>query len=402
MKKKLKIIERIALPLLLVALVFVSTMRLRLPGALESPAIKDEPVAESPEPTPTPTPTPIPTPAPTPTPTPTPTPEPEPEIFTLSVIGDCTLTSHQNLAPTSPYSYAGRMGDDYSYPFSNTIEYFANDDFTISNLECNFTDEQLYSPQTFYFRTPTAYANILIDGGVDFVTTANNHMMDFYEKGRDSTYATLDEYQIPYGKEGEAQLYTTESGLVLGIYCDFNGYLPKTEKCVEAINSLKEQGAEYIICAFHWGEELKYRPNNNQINLAHACIDAGADLIYGSHSHCLQPIEEYGDGLILYSMGNWSFGGNTTPSDPDTAIVQVRVKRDLDGTISRDGYDIIPCCISSLIDEAAVKAQSYNDYKPTPYPEGSELYERAMSKITGEYQGPDGNADYSQWHQSWG
>ena len=292
------------------------------------------------------------------------------------------------------------MNGDYAYPFSNTIQYFENDDFTIANLECTFSDSKLYSSQQFYFQAPSEYANILARGGVNYVTTANNHAMDFGQQGLDDTFAALDAIGMPYGREGETSLFTTESGLVIGIYCDHNSYMPNTDKCVAAIEQLKNDGAEYIICAFHWGQELKYRPNQNQVDLARACIDAGADLIYGSHPHCLQPIEEYNGGIILYSMGNWSFGGNTSPTDRDTAIVQISVKRDLDGTISNAGYDIIPCAVSSL--PVGSDNGADNDYRPTPYAEGTEEYERALSKITGTYQGPDGNADYSAWYSSWG
>ena len=203
--------------------------------------------------------------------------------------------------------------------------------------------------------------------------------------------------------EGQAQVFTTPNGLNVGIYCDYNGYYPDREDCVAAIQQLKADGAEYIICMFHWGQdEVVYHPKQVQIDLAHACIDAGADFIYGSHSHCLQPIEEYNGGIILYSIGNWSFGGNTTPKDMDTAIFQVKVKRDLDGSISNDGYTIIPCCISSRPVLEGYMDYGYNDFCPTPYEEGTELYARAMSKILGTYEGPDGMVDYSNWNASYG
>ena len=115
-------------------------------------------------------------------------------------------------------------------------------------------------------------------------------------------------------------------------------------------------------------------------------------MIYGSHPHCLQPIEEYNGGVILYSMGNWSFGGNTNPSDWDTAIVQVTLKRDLDGSVTNDSITVIPCCVS--------QARESNDYRPTPYEEGSEEYNRAISKLDGSFDGPNGNADYSAWHNA--
>jgi len=345
------------------------------------------------------------TPRPAPTaesaPTPVPTPTPDPEYFTISAVGDCTLASSQNFLE-SPYGYKARMNGDYAYPFSNTIQYFAEDDFTLANLECTLSDKKLSSMEQFYFLSPTEWAEILVQGGVDFVNTANNHMMDFGQKGAEHTYAALKEHGVAYGVEGETSTFITETGLKIGVYCDYSKYYPDVGKSAAAVASLKKQGAEYIICAFHWGEkELKYRPNEEQVELARACIDAGANLVYGSHAHCLQPIEEYKEGIILYGMGNWSFGGHTAPTDPDTAIVQISVKRDIDGSISNEGYTIIPCCVSSDLEAAAVHRDNYNDYRPTPYAEGSEEYERALSKITGTYQGPDGSADYSDWWASW-
>ena len=356
-------------------------------AAAPAPSAPPSPAAS---PSPSAAPAPTPTPEPTPEPTPTPTPEPTPEYFTISAIGDCTLTSHQKLPASNPSSYAAVMGEDYAYPFHNTLPYFESDELTIANLECSFSDTQLYSSSLFYFRAPTAYAQILTKGGVDFVNTANNHTADFGRQGIDDTCAALETYGIPYGVEGQAQIITTPNGIRVGIYCDYNGYYPKTENCVAAIEQLKEDGADYIICMFHWGQdEVVYHPKQVQIDLAHACVDAGADFIYGSHSHCLQPYEEYNGAYILYSIGNWSFGGNTTPKG---------IKRDLDGSISNESCGIIPCCVSSRPVLEGFSSYGYNDYCPTPYEVGSEDYERAMSKILGTYEGPDGDVDYSGWN----
>ena len=339
------------------------------------------------------------TPAPTPEPTPTPTPEPTPELFTISVIGDETLTSHQNLSDQSEFSYNGRMNGDYSYPFKNTAEYFLNDEYTVSNLECTLADQQMYSDQTFYFRAPAANAQILTEGGVDFVTTANNHSLDFGQAGLLATYAALEEYGIAYGKEDESQIITTPHSLKLGIYCAYNSFQPSRDKACAAIQMMRPD-ADYIICCFHWGQELHYQPNADQIDLARACIDAGADLIFGCHSHCLQPIEEYNGGIILYSMGEFSFGGSTSPTDRDTAIFQVTLKRDLDGSISVDGWRVIPCCVSSRPVYEGYTLDNYNDYCPTPYEEGSEDYNRVLSKLDGSYQATSQGADYSNWYSS--
>ena len=321
----------------------------------------------------------------------------EPGRFVISAIGDCTLASAENFV-NSIYGYAAKMDGDYAYPFSNTAQYFKNDDYTIANLECVLSDNKLtadiYASQ-FHFQSPAEWAQILIEGGVDFVTTANNHLLkDFGSRGAEDTYATLEEYGIPYGKESQRQIVTTDSGLVLGIYCDYNGLHPDKAQAVAAVNGLKAEGAQYIICMFHWGAELRYSLEDEYIELARACVDAGANLIYGSHSHCLQPIEEYNGAVILYGMGNWSFGGNTMPTYPETAIVQITVSRAADGSVRNDEITIIPCGVSS---QKYVKNTHYNDYCPTPYEVDSEDYARVFAMLSGEFKPSSQGADYSNW-----
>ena len=323
-------------------------------------------------------------------------PQVEPGTFVISAIGDCTLASSENFV-NSQYGYAARMNGDYAYPFSNTAQYFKNDDYTIANLECVLSDRRLTASylSQFHFQSPTEWANILIEGGVDFVTTANNHLLeDFGSKGAEDTYAALEEYDIPYGKEGQAQIVTTDSGLILGIYCAYNDLHPDKAQAVAAVRQLKSDGAEYIICMFHWGKELVYDVSDSMKELARACVDAGANLIYGSHSHCLQPIEEYNGAVILYGMGNWSFGGNTMPTYPETAIVQITVSRAADGSVRNDDINIIPCGVSS---QKYVKNTHYNDYRPTPYEEGSEDYARVFAMLSGEFKPSSQGADYSNW-----
>ena len=71
--------------------------------------------------------------------------------------------------------------------------------------------------------------------------------------------------------------------------------------------------------------------------------------------------------------------------------MQVTLKRDLDGSVTNDSITVIPCCVS--------QARDSNDYRPTPYEEGSAEYERAMSKLNGTYEGGDISVDYSSWYQ---
>lgn len=400
-----KILQIVCLALLCLALVFISKVRLDMAltivpdtgGSVSEPAWSEDPAAAEAEASPEPT--------------PEPTPEPEPEYFTISCIGDMTLTTNQFFSKESSVHFASKMNGDYSYPFANTVQYFADDELTLGNLECSFSDKNLTNSMyaQFYFLCPAEWINILPQGGVDFVTTANNHTMDFNEAGVTETNAALESISMPYGEDEQAQIITTRSGIKVGIYTagssdsigDSASKNPSTEKALAAIEQLKNDGAEYIVCMFHWGSELKYRPKDSQVELARACIDAGADLIYGSHSHCLQPVEEYKDGIILYSMGNWSFGGSTKPTDPDTAIFQLKIRRDPDGSIHNESYEIIPCCVSSDLEGAAKDRDNYNNYQPTPYEPGTEAYDRAMSKITGTYEGADMTRDYSDIYSSY-
>ena len=331
-----------------------------------------------------------------------PAPLAEEKSYVISVVGDCTLASAQFIDPSEHRSIEYHIQQDYAYPFSNTKDYFTGDDLTLANLECTLSDTKFFSYEQFSFLAPAAYAEILNEGGVDFVTTANNHMADFGTAGEEFTYMALEEHGVPFGKEGESKLVTTPSGLTVGIYCDYNHLEPDPDKAAAAIRQLRTDGAEYVVCAFHWGKELVYTPFDSQTELAHRCIDAGADLIYGSHSHCLQPVEEYGGGLILYSMGNWVFGGSTAPTDMDTAIIQVHVKRAGDGTVSTDGYTVIPCCVSSNLEGAAKNAQNYNNYCPTPYETDSEPFNRVFAKLNGDFKPNSQGADYSDYYASMG
>ena len=119
---------------------------------------------------------------------------------------------------------------------------------------------------------------------------------------------------------------------------------------------------------------------------AHDAIDSGVDIVYGHHPHVLQRIEEYNDGIIYYSLGNFCFGGNQQPPDLDTAILQQQVIRHPDGAVELGELTIIPASISSI----PVK----NNYQPTPYEEGSEEYQRVLDKLSGGYEGVQLNVSY--------
>ena len=301
-------------------------------------------------------------------------PEPEPVEYVLSFVGDCCLA---NLKGWSKDAYfMGTVGEDYAYPFAGVKEYFASDECTFINLENPLTERGNPAGNPFVFRGPPAYTQILTEGSVEFANVVNNHAMDYGEEGYLDTLAALDDAGIHYTPQKEIRVFTTENGLTIGMYTDLHPQ--KSEGFSEVVTSLHEQGAEIVIFCFHWGQEYFYKPNALQTELGHAAVDAGVDIVYGHHSHILQPVEEYGDGVIFYSLGNFCFGGNTNPDDKDSAILQQTVIREPDGSVHLGELKRIPCSVSSV--------QTHNDFQPTPYTVDSEEYSRTLSKLDGSWE----------------
>lgn len=302
---------------------------------------------------------------------------PEPEYFTLTFVGDCTLGSDPNSMGSG--SFVKVIGEDYGYPFRNVTEYFSNDDATFVNLEGVFADKGDAQDKMFTFRGPLAYGNILTEGSVEAVTLANNHTMDFGEEGFRSTKGVLDGRRIHYAQQDGSVIFNTKTGLRIGMYA-VSFQMDKEDMAAE-VAQLREKGAEIVILALHAGKEGSYRPTKKQTEYAHAAIDAGVDIVWGHHSHRLQPIEEYNGGIIYYSLANFSFGGNRGPRDMDSVIVQQQIVREPDGTVRRGELTLIPCSMSSV--------KSVNNYQPTPYEPDSKAWKRALSKLDGTYDGPD-------------
>ena len=322
------------------------------------------------------------TPEPPPTASPSPTPEPTPQYYELSFVGDCTLAS-TTANKALNISYEKTVGDNYVYPFEKTAQYFKDDDFTFANLECALTSSEASDAKNFCFRADPAYAQILTSGSVEFVSLGNNHTLDYGEQGYADTKAALDAAGIAYSGRDEWKIYETKSGLKIGVYALSFG---KTQQIKDGVAALRAAGAEFIVAALHWGDEGSYDVNALQKEQAHAAIDAGADFVYGSHPHTLQPCEEYNGKYIYYSMGNWSFGGNTAPRDPDTIILKLRVERAVDGTISVAERTAIPCACTGVT--------GGNNYQPVPYEQDSEPYQRTLSKIDGSFDGPNLSIGY--------
>ena len=301
----------------------------------------------------------------------TPEPKMDPVSLTLSVVGDCTLGTDEYFDyDTSLNAYYENYGADYF--MANVKSIFSKDDLTIANFEGTLTESTEREDKQFAFKAPASYANILTAGSVEAVNTANNHSHDYGEESFNDTLKALDTANIlhfGYDETTVTEVKGVKVGLV-GIY-ELNDHLGREEQLKQNIAKVKQDGAQLIVVIFHWGNEKEEVPDENQKTLGHLAIDEGADLVCGHHPHVLQGIEEYKGKNIVYSLGNFCFGGNAYPSDMDTIIFQQTFTIDQNGVKDDNVTNIIPCSISSDSD--------YNNYQPTPA-EGEEAT-RIMQKI---------------------
>lgn len=296
-----------------------------------------------------------------------------PVSLTLSVVGDCTLGTDETFDyNTSLNAYYENYGADYF--LQNVKDIFSTDDLTIANFEGTLTDSDEREDKTFAFKAPASYASILTGGSVEAVNTANNHSHDYGEQSFNDTLAALDDAGIVHFGYDETAVMDVKGikvGLV-GIY-ELYDHLEREQQLKDNIAKVKADGAQLIVVIFHWGNETETVPDSNQTTLGRIAIDEGADLVCGHHPHVLQGIETYKGRNIVYSLGNFCFGGNSSPSDMDTMIYQQAFTIDADGVKKDNVTNIIPCSISSAAYDG------YNNYQPTPA-EGDEAT-RILGKI---------------------
>ena len=283
-------------------------------------------------------------------------------IVTISATGDVTIGGDTRKSGKSIFDkQLEKEPSGLSFPMENVADLFAADDMTIVNFEGTLTTTKSATSNTYSFAAPPEYVQVLTSGNIEAVSLENNHIMDHGEAGYADTCQTLENNGIVYSGHLGSAIYTTDTGVSIGMlsYQTFNGNYPVIYNAIEGdIAALRSAGCQLVIVSYHWGEEKDYLPNERQVPLGRATIDAGADLVIGHHSHRMNPIEEYNGKYICYSLGNFSFAGNTKPDDMDTFIFQQRFRVYPDGRAENEGFRIVPCSISSQT--------SVNDFKPTP------------------------------------
>ncbi|MGL4740620.1 MAG: CapA family protein [Sarcina sp.] len=309
----------------------------------------------------------------------------------ISAAGDCTIGEDSSF--NSAYTVSTMLkqqNNDYSYFMKNVKDIFANDDYTIVNLENPFTKSNAKANKgegrVFHFKGDPRLVKVLTSGSIEGVTIANNHIYDYGNAGYQDTIKTLKDEGIEYCGEGNKILKD-----IKGIKFGFLGYQAwgdtkeLRDKIKADIEDLKDDGASVIIPYFHWGIEREALPHEYQQSIARYTIDSGADMVLGSHPHVIQSLENYNDKLIVYSLSNFCFGGNFNPNDKRSFILQAKFDF-VDNVLGDIKYKIIPVSVSS-------KAE-WNDYVPTPL-EGNEkdnileyinsLSKSLKNKVTSEF-----------------
>ena len=233
-------------------------------------------------------------------------------------------------------------GNDYHWAFANMDEY-RQADLAMVNLENPLTRSKLGSgKKQLNFKADPESVKVLTAGGVDIVNLANSHAMDYAEPGLVETMNTLDNSGIQHQGAGRDIKEARRPDIIevkgqriayLGYYdADLHaadqgkaGTNPRrNNRVAEDIRALRGQ-VDWIIVNYHWGVELADYPGDWQIDLARFTIDQGADLVVGHHPQVLQGAEIYKGRPIVYSLGNFIFGGNAL-RDYDTAVLKVSLK----------------------------------------------------------------------------
>ena len=267
---------------------------------------------------------------------------PAPVELTVSVCGDIMMGT--------TYPTVRLPENDGANLFDAPREVLKGADLTLGNLEGTLCDGGKSTKgdgkNSYSFRTPVSYAKNLKEAGFDYLSMANNHSNDFGETGLNSTERALDGQGIGYsGVEGRREWYVLErKGIRIGI-CAFghNSYtikhtsLPRVKEILDTLGKI----SDVVVVSFHGGAEgadKEHLPRGSEIflgedrgdlrNLAHFCVDNGADLVYGHGPHVCRGMEVYKSRFIVYSLGNFCtpYGMSLTGVKAYAPVITVRIR----------------------------------------------------------------------------
>ena len=309
---------------------------------------------------------------PIPEPQPEPEPEPEPVSIAITAVGDCTLATDTHFHGKDGFvDTYNREDTDSTYFLANVKHLFEDDDLTIVNFEGTLSENGRRQDKQFAFRGKPEYVDILSCASVEAANLANNHSLDYGDEAFADTGNILSDSGIVWF-EGENVTIKEIKGIKVGLIGTNLLDGRQKKKFLENLEYLKSLNPDLVIASFHWGIEKASKPDKWQKEYAHLAIDNGADLVIGHHPHVLQGVEEYNGKYILYSLGNFCFGGSKNPSDRDTAIFKQTFTFLENELVSAENPTIIPCSVTSH--------HRFNNFQPTPVYD--EDFVRIQEKIT--------------------
>lgn len=292
--------------------------------------------------------------------------EEQPVTFTLTALGDtlCHNTQYWDAYNSETKEY------DFSYVYEDIKYYTKVADITVGSLETTFAGEDKGYSNYPTFNSPDSLATALKKIGVDVISLAGNHALDYGYSGICRTIDVLDNADISHlgtYKTAEDQEKILIKN-VKGIKIAFINYTYGTngisvpsgkEFCVNLIDKdlikkqieqTKSDGADMIVACMHWGTEYKTTANSEQKELADYLFKNGVDIILGNHPHVLEPMEKktitLDDGttkdvFVVYALGNFT-ADQRDEITRDSAILNLNITKNVDGKISINKIDYVP------------------------------------------------------------
>ncbi len=277
------------------------------------------------------------------------------DTVTLTFTGDCTFSPINEESHSNSFDQVYTRQKSASYPFDRMFPWFATDDITCINFEGTLTKSLSHAEKKYYFRGDPSFAKILPSSSIELANLANNHTMDYFQKGYDDTKAALTSagaalltLQQPY--------ITTVNGIQVVFIGQQTAY--GASSATQTVKKYKRPN-NIVIAVMHWSTEFSNEVAPACVTAGHNLIDAGADLVIGHHPHVLQGIELYQNKYIVYSLGNFAFGANVGQiTSPYTMAFRARFFLK-NGTTALKNAEIIPCNPTS-------DASGWNNYQPKP------------------------------------
>ncbi len=277
--------------------------------------------------------------------------------FTVTFTGDVMIASYMNQTSSGNFNdYANNQ--EPSYFLEKVVHIFENDDYTVVNLENVLTDNNLKEVEkdhnpAYWFRSKTSNTEILTSSSVECVSLANNHFSDYGIQGRTDTKAACDNAGLVWGWNDKT-FYIEKNGFKIAVICHGLWGEWQTSEIIPRIKEA-EENSDFQIVFYHGGKERLHAPEDWKVRASRKLVDNGADLVVGNHPHVLQPIENYNGVDIIYSMGNFCYGGSKHPENR-TIIYQLKLTID-NGVVLEKTADIIPCYVYT---------GDVNNYQPAP------------------------------------